>query len=743
MCRVYLFVFLSGLAALSWEVIWQIKSSLALGVSAWGAAITLGVTMGGMAAGALLTGSYLKKKPAIQPLRAYGILEIIIGLSGLSLIWTFNEIEHLDTLVYKSLGYSASSMFILGIISILGLPALCLGATLPVIGLAARQIGTSLSTLYALNTLGAALGCIIAACVFIPLFGVNSTIITIASINLIVGILAILSTSKASEVAQQDSVEIVSKNPLSYSTSLIIVCVTGFTTFILEIAWFRSFTAAFMSTTDAFAIMLASVLLGLGIGARLVSYIRKTNIQLGLLIAVAGILVLLTTPLIERFDYYTEPSHPSPYFLILQWFMMTFAAIGLPVILIGIALPWALDEQKTPRRWGILYGLNAFCAILGAITAGWILLPTIGFARTAWLGGILLVLASLFIMPNKLRLSVIPISILALIVAVMFESGIGRYRIQESFYARNNIKPTEILAFYEGPDATISAVEYDNGERLLIIDGFVTTAQTEQEINTDPAHYMVWMGHLPMLMHPAPKKALVICFGTGQTSNAVRNENPEKLDIVDLNKRVFDMAPIFTANENVLEDPRVTPIHMDGRAYIRRTEETYDVITLEPMPPNFAGTNALYSKEFYETAKSKMSENGMIAQWAPFHLISLKASKSISKTFQEVFPNSILWLDPVSQTGILVGSKNEKLDLAHSLPGYLREGIKRNLTREQVINGMALDPEQLRAFAGDAKVVTDNNQLLAYGRLLYESHSNRTLMDDNMKRIDQLQSAEE
>ena len=133
---------------------------------------------------------------------------------------------------------------------------------------------------------------------------------------------------------------------------------------------------------------------------------------------------------------------------------------------------------------------------------------------------------------------------------------------------------------------------------------------------------MAWMGHLPMLLQDNPKQALVICFGTGQTSHAVRKENPDELDIVDINPNVFKLAHHFRSNENVINDPKVKTIVMDGRAYMRRTHKTYDVITLEPMPPSAAGVNALYSKEFYELAKQKLSANGVIAQWLPLHLVA-------------------------------------------------------------------------------------------------------------------------
>src|SRR5271168_4533389 len=91
----HLLVMLSGLATLSWEVIWQIKSSLALGVSAWGTALTLAVTMGGMSMGSIFISLALKNKVPAHPVRLYGALEFFIGVSGIFLGVAFQALEHL------------------------------------------------------------------------------------------------------------------------------------------------------------------------------------------------------------------------------------------------------------------------------------------------------------------------------------------------------------------------------------------------------------------------------------------------------------------------------------------------------------------------------------------------------------------------------------------------------------------------------------------------------------------------
>lgn len=719
--EIHIFVLFSGLAALSWEVIWQLKSTLALGVSAWGTAITLAVTMGGMSLGSVLMGHLLKNKASVRPLRLYGILELIVGASGLCLTSAFSFIEIFDSWAYQIMPDSIEAVYLFGIVCALGVPTLCLGATIPIIGLASKQYGTSISVLYGLNTLGAACGALIAAFLLIPLFGVLFTIFIVSSLNIVIGLMA-LSLDKGAYTPEVNKPKTGLASDFTSFQEFLIVFVTGFATFTLEIAWFRSLTAAFLSTTIAFSIMLCAVLLALGFGARIVPYLRYRKVSLGALLSISGMLILVATPIIERFDYFITPvTDGHPYILFAKWFLLIFYVIGAPMLFLGIALPWVLENQSSTRKWGTLYGLNAFSSILGAIIAGWVLLPTIGFAKAAWVAGIMVVLIGVFILKEK-RLVYSLLGVLALSVSIGFYSGVGTKRVQISSAINSDV--TKILQTYEGPDATVSAVEHENGERTLVIDGFIATSQAATDDNMFDVQYMNWMGHLPMLLHSDPKKALVICFGTGQTANAVRKENPETLDIAEVNARVLKLAPYFKTNQGVLDDPKVTTIVMDGRAYLRRTTKIYDVITLEPMPPTFAGVNALYSKEFYQLARNKLSDDGMIAQWLPFHLLSPYLSASITRTFQSVFPNSILWIDPTSATGILLGTMDETRDLGVDFPGYARTQIKRPLPEEKVKKLATFNKDLLFKFGLDGDVITDDNQILSYGQAAYLIHKN-------------------
>jgi spermidine synthase len=244
---------------------------------------------------------------------------------------------------------------------------------------------------------------------------------------------------------------------------------------------------------------------------------------------------------------------------------------------------------------------------------------------------------------------------------------------------------------------------------MLVIDGFVAAGEARL------SHYMAWMGRLPMMLHENPERALVICFGTGQTAHAVLTEGPRSLDIVDVNADVFALADHFPSNEGVLHDPRVRKMAMDGRAWLRRSTEPYDVITLEPMAPFQAGVNALYSTDFYALARTRLTPGGVIAQWLPFHLVPPHAAKSIVAAFTTVFPNATMWFDPIDHTGILLGSTGSE-PIGATWPGLDRP-IPRDLDDHAVRNTVQMTAAELERYAGGALPVTDDNQALAYGRL--------------------------
>lgn len=698
-------VLVSGAAGLSWEVLYQHHAALALGVSAYGTAVTLAAMMAGMSLGGWLAARLARAGALSRPLRAYGVAEIVIGLASLAVPPLLDLLASLDVFVWRSAQGLAPVVRLLGTFLILIVPATAMGATIPIIAPAARRAGTNVSAAYALNTAGAVLGILAVTFVILPEVGVMRTAWIAAALNLAVGVYGIAVGGRGGEHEAE------SDGSWPPPRALALAFLSGAAIFALEVSWFRSIRAALQSTTEAFAITIAAFLTALSIGAALASLARRRGLDLiGLVLPLAGGAILIATPMIDALDRFTTPTleasvAPTLFSagLGIKRFAWVMGLCGLPAALLGTIFPSLLARHDSTGGSGRLYVVNSAGAVLGSLTAGFLLLPTIGATRTSWGVGLAICAATLLVpsVPRRALAGALVAAVLGLGVATTMEGSSGRNRVQGHGWPEDG----EVDFVREGADATTWVVDVD-GTHLLVIDGFIAS------LEHTTSNYMPWMGHLPALAARELDRTLVICMGTGQTADAVRDHGPGHLEVVDLNRAVFDAAPLFETNEGVLEDPRVDTSVMDGRAFLRRTEERFDLITLEPMPPNFAGSNHLYSTEFYELARDRLAPGGTAAQWLPIHLTGETDTRAIIGSFAEVFPYTRLWQDPVTKTGVLVGGLEPWT--------FSEPAIPLDYSLEQIERQVLLDFDEIRFLVAGGPRVTDDNQRLSYGRDRFE-----------------------
>ncbi len=681
-------VAVSGAAALIWEVLWQHHTALALGVSTYGTAITLASLMTGFAIGGYLAHRLASRRWMARPLVAYGACEIAIAVLALIVPAGLLAVSVIDAWLFAVAPALAPAFQLVGTALLLIPPATAMGATIPILAACTDPARIQLGRLYGINIAGAVIGILLGTFVAIPRLGIFWTGVIAAALELAVAVWAF----------GQSAAWVAPKSETSTTPSfqdLALSFASGFAVFCLELSWFRSVRAAYQSTTETFAIVLAGFLLPLALGAWLARPIRgRFPAGLSFVLPLAGFAVLCAGPWIERLDRFA-PWADSPAIAVIR-FVLVLALMGFPITLMGIVFPWLIERAGTVSAVGRLYTANTIGAVAGALVGAFVLLPTIGAARTSGAIALLLVAAGLAT-TRRLAPALVALGLAAagLFVAVELDSGAGRTRVQGT-----RTEPWKLLSVDEGPDSTVAVVETASGVRTLIIDGFVTANEARA------AHYMEYMGHLPALASRKLQNALVICFGTGQTANAVRRHGPERLDIVDVNPAVLRAAPLFPSNRAVLEDPRVRATVMDGRAWLRRgVGPPYDLITLEPMAPMFAGTNNLYSIEFYELARRRLAPGGIVAQWLPFHLVPPSNSAAIAATFQKAFPYSRLFVDPMSTTGILVGGVE---------PWSLRPStVPLDLDRAQIDAAFVLDEDGVRRLARGAPIISDDNQYLS------------------------------
>lgn len=700
-------IFFGGVSALIWQIIWQSWTAIFLGASAKAAALILAAVMGGMTVGSLLS----RRIPSTRvnnPLTSYAFLEFTIGVSGLLTAKGFEFLSRFDSQFGNSLGtLSDFAQAILLAVNV-AVPTMAMGMTIPLFPRLALVLNTSTSRLYALNTFGAALSALLVTFFLVPALGLLNTTHIAATLNILAALfLFLLRRQYTPPEGEAENRGARRQRALdSCARPALLAFSTGAAMFGYEVLWFRILRAAFFSTCQTYSIILFSVLLPLAVAGTLASRIRTWSIAA--IVVASATLCLFSSLVIEVSDLVFFGLESSPWFsggfLRFLWSLLVLAPA---VLSLGMALPKLFDLASGQREIGRLCAWNGLGSVLGSLFTAWIFLPFFGLTKTAFaLSCLLFVMGALGLEGKVLARG--GAAYLAMTLIYLFgNSQVGSQRV----VGASSYGDYHVIDYSEGPESTISALNFNTlaGTKLtepwpaLFIDGFAAAAQWRES-----SSYMAWMGRLPMLLHPNPQETLVICFGTGQTANAVRQHNPQHLRIVDLNETVFQFGKYFSANQGVLNDPRVTPTVSDGRGFLRRSHEKFDVITQEPMPPSFAGVNSLYSQEYYISAYEHLNPGGIMVQWLPAHLVTDAHSRSIAKTFRTVFPDSFLWSDSSYGQGILVGRKGP------SEEDLLVKVGERSPHAKAILEGVVLSKSGLEVYSKDGQLITDDNQLLSY-----------------------------
>jgi spermidine synthase len=263
----------------------------------------------------------------------------------------------------------------------------------------------------------------------------------------------------------------------------------------------------------------------------------------------------------------------------------------------------------------------------------------------------------------------------------------------------------------EGVQTTVSVHMRELGWRQLYLDGLHQASDGRDVVLL---HRQI--GHLPVLLHPNPHRALVIGLGGGATAGAVSLHPNLRVDIVELAPGVVKAADWFRhINEDVLRRPNVTLHVDDARNYLLLGRGTYDVITADIIQPTHAGAGLLYSREYFELARQALTDGGVMVQWigprSDLHY------KLIARTFQSVFPETTVWVNG----SLLIGStKPLVLDRATLERQFGSPALQAPLAAsglpdvQTLLNSYTAGPEALRRFLGEGPVLTDDQPLLEY-----------------------------
>jgi len=742
---------------LIYEVLWARMLGLVFGATTLAVSTVLAAFMGGLALGSALAGRLAAR--ILRPLRAYGWLELGIAAYALLVPFFFSWVDNVYAFIWQQFhpGFFIFSLwrFLLSA-ALLLVPTTLMGATLPVLSAAllhaVKRHPTSVTRLYACNLAGAILGTLAAGFIFLPTLGVRSTILLAATLNVIVGLIAIVADRQADtgranahDAGTRETAKAVRIK--DYRFWLFCAFVSGFVTISTQVAWTRVLTMIIGSSTYSFSIVVALFLIGLAGGAWIVGRkgysdnlrdaILKVEFAtaIGLFLSflainfIPGILVTLGL----RFRVGSWGG-----LLLLQIFSAGTLILA-PAFLMGMVMPIVLVWASTERTASVSlvgrsYAINTIGAIIGAFMTGFLLIPKTSTRLTLLLcAAISLIVAGVAYKPAvtardpQLKRS-IAVGVTALLVILVFLSAppmnladlsVGAYDslIRQLANTREGVGVEtgpafhRLLMYDEGTTSTVS-VRKDWQTTWLAINGRANASDREDM----PTQVM--LGQLPLLVAPNTRNGLVIGFASGVTVGSILQSPIESLDCVELERATIPASRYFEhVNNRPLEDPRLNLIIDDARTYLRVTPKHYDIIISEPSHPWVPGVANLFTREFFELTRDRLNDDGVFVQWVQIYQLSTETLRSVLATYQEVFPHVLVFRVGGVSKGkdlLLVGSKQplnlDRVSQRFTEPRMTAEMGRVDLKNDNDIRAWYVcDESKLVSAVAGARINTDDN----------------------------------
>ena len=749
--------FFSGAAGLIYQVAWSKALGLVFGHTAYAVATVLAVFMAGLASGSACLGPWSEHKD--RPIAIYGWIELGVAATGAISLAGLAGVRVAYVAAYPYAWGNGAVLLALrfvGAALVLFLPTFLMGGTLPVLvrGLtrSSAELGARLSRLYWINTAGAVAGTFAAGFFLLPVLGLRRTLGIAVALNVLAGALALrLSRLEPAAIPAPPAIPEENKtHPSTLRPRLLLLCfaLVGATAMSYEIGWTRLLSTQLGSSTYAFTLMLGTFLTGIVLGSALFERWSRSHQASSMTFAATQTLTALAalaflvffTRLIDVLPPILRATHESFRGLVLAQFVTSALAMLPTAVVFGFNFPAAtllIVRRQTSSASGAgmvghAYAWNTLGAIVGAIAAGFWLLPRLGsFHLLAATAGANLVLAAVLSMESAPRRAwkMIACAVnLVLLLAAAF-IGFSNYFYDPAVAAfntvmywdlydrpltlRENAHLVDIVYFADGLNSTISVAKTDDYVSLR------TNGKVDAS-NHDVSTQLL-VGHLGALAHP-PRRVLLIGFGSGMTASALAGyPELERLDVVEIEPAVVGAAPLLTQlNRNVLLDPRVHVTFDDARNFLFTTRDRYDLIVSEPSNPWIAGVATLFTTEFYRAARARLLPGGVFVQWVQAYSLYPEDLRMLFATFLSEFHGATLWHGDAPDLILMSPSPpaSEIYSRVQALYGNsrLHDDFKQlGMDDPAGLFGFyMLDDAGLRTFSSGARINTDDLTLLEY-----------------------------
>lgn len=738
---------LSGAAGLVIEVAWSRALAQTLGASLPSLAIVLTVFLAGLGGGAALGARAAERTR--RPLLAYALLEAGIAVWGvLSPAWMRVASWAMQALG-PNLGEEAIVPLRLLLAALVLLPPTTLmGATFPILVTRwprdLRQRGTAL--LYGANTAAAAVGALSGSFLLMPLLGTRRTFLAAALLNLAAAAVALWLSRRealAGPAPHQDRTAGASPGTGRTGTLRLsaLALLSGVIGALLQFGWSRAMTLAFGSSVYALGLSLCACLLGLGLGPLLFAAraaardapgsARRASLALWS-VGAASLAVLPCLGALPRL----APSlsalfERSPAAALAAQFAVAFALLIAPSMAQGACLPLlaglAGRGEAAAHAAGRVYAASSWGSAIGFVLAGFLMVPRLGTRSTLALAGTAALLLSLTLLgrprPVAILAAVAPAAILLLpawdrdllsgggfLYGPLYRAALGDRPLADAVRQRG-----EILFQREDGDGLVTVRRSRSGTLSLQING-----RTEASSGADLATQIL-AAHLPLLLHPDPRDALIIGLASGVTLGSAERHPLERVRAVEIARAVPAAATLFAdVNGQALEDPRLDLVVDDARARLLSRSDLYDVVISQPSNPWVAGVANLFTTDFYQLVRRRLRPGGLFCQWLQGYRIDPRDLRGVVRSFLEVFPEATLWEESAGGGDyFLVGSTGPvRID-----PSRLVEtpaAVSQDLRRAGVAGAPDLlarfvaGPRGLRDFSAGARRHTDDDPYLEW-----------------------------
>jgi spermidine synthase len=686
--------FLSGAAALGYQVVWA--KAFAAGIGHEYPAVLAVITA--FMTGMMLGNAALARRRTIGT-KWYGWMEIVIGVWGLASV-SFNDA--FARVVTSMLGETPGPVFqwtvVFGAVLVLLLPATtAMGATLPTAErfLARSTRGEVTGLLYGVNTAGAMIGALAAAFWCMPNYGIRKTLIGFALVNLLCGFGALMLAARTKDV--RNEVRESQRMPRELLARLFACGLLGIG---FEVVMIRGLVHVLENTVYTFAVTLGVFLLGTALGALIIHRAQRKGrkVDANLLIGLLGISCAVAVMALRWSGalYVALRSGLGDSLAVVALAESLVAAVCflVPTILMGAV--WTVFAQES------LAYKPSLAAAVAVNTAGAALAPVaFGLIAIPWLG-------------LKWALAILPVGYalcggarrwvwvaFAMVLAVFATS------VRELIDTAGG----RVISLREGVMGSVAVIEYASGERVMKFNNRLQmggTASRSAEAR---------QAQIPLLLHPGPKRALFIGLGTGITFSAAEAFQGLKADGVELVPEIVEVIPLFEEKGRA-EGANLRTVIADGRRFVRATREKYDVIVSDLFHPAQDGAGFLYTREHFAAIRARLADGGVFCQWLPVYQMETETLKIVMATFASAFPKGELWLlrfnVDVPVIGLIARTGGERFDAETMEKRLHAEGLVQEMKRAGLSDGVRLLGCYVGEVKAGAEINTDEDPLVIF-----------------------------